>query len=449
MLLLLLLLSLSLIRHEEMQADDENVSLSLSVMDEQERCQLQETKGSSGSPAGSFSPNLSCRDSPSEEHSYHVHVSKSSEVSRCACQSSTSTGATSVGRPATSAKRRCQMIESFSLTEIRSPTTSSLTEFDPLHSRSRSVQGTMATLSRTPSYLSGKAQYVQQQHSRSDSSFNYESNISEMDTNKPVNYFEYRSLESITSPTISDTTISQHDEEQEEEEEEANSTRVNFDEGSTFTSPREEEPAVVIEDGLYSPMVITNHSPQMMMVMVNGEKSLDNVRPTPPPTPATTPVKSASSPPPVTNTSTCTFATNSSVSSKPSRPSSSSKKMGGKSKSARHRRRKAQSQNNKHASSNEDLSVRSGTKRTYGQQQAVHQSHQHHHADWSILPIFKQLIVQKQLECGGTQSQPITGVSDDERTTTTSLANEEKDEVHRQMSSCPNLSIKCDVVEYF
>ena len=452
----------------------------------------------SPSPPCSFS-NLSgpsC-DSPSEV--YHQAVvpksSTSPTVSRCACHRPPATSPSCWP----SNRRRCQMVESFSLTEIRSPATgaSLFSEFEPTHSlsRSRSVQGTTLS-SRLSPYLGGGGKatcpYAQQQHSHSDSSFNYESNMSEMDAtqSKPVNYFEYRSLESITSPTVSDTTISQQGdndvlaEGEEEEEEEANSTRVNFDEGSTFTSPREEE-LVAIEDGFYSPasysVLIANHN------LVNGgEKQVsappqppsprEGIRSTPPPTPATTPVKTSScsgsrpsSPSTATattttttsSTSTTTFVNLSSVHQhkEGQRSSSGRKKTGGsksKSQSARDRRRTRAQSNNKHAS-NEDVSVRSG-KRTLGQQhqhqQAVHQLQQQQHpADWSILPIFKQLIVQKQLESGGTQSQPISsGLSDDERimtTTTTTATIDEIDDGHRQMSSCPNLSIKCDVVEYF
>jgi hypothetical protein len=451
------------------------------------------------SPPGSFISNLSVDrsgvggggrtqsgDSPSDEWgAAQVHKSPGSvSVSRCACHHSSASGFEGSG---TARRRRCQMMESFSLTEIRSSPsgngTSLSPEFEPIHNRSLSVQGTMATHPRqSPYYLEKGTPYGQQQeHSRSDSSFNYESNMSEVDTmNKPVNYFEYRSLESLDSQTISDTTISQQDgdenegeqeeedlEEEEEEEEEANSTRVNFDEGSTFTSPREEE-LVVIEDGLYSlPMVIANlHSPQTVVV-VNGldktppPSSPQKMRNTPPPTPTTTPVKTSC--PDSRDLTGCATTTPCNVNSsvKPSHSSSTSSKGSrgpsrGKTKSlsTRDRRRRAQSNNKR--TSNEDVSVRT-CQRTLHDPQADQHSQQTasgEHADWSILPIFKQLIVQRQLETGGgCHSQPIGGISDDERitttTTTTKTAIEEIDEGHRQMSSCPNLSIKCDVVEYF
>jgi hypothetical protein len=475
------------------------------------------------SPPGSFISNLSgdrsgggggggggiqSGDSPSDEWgAAQVHKSPGSvSVSRCACHHSSALPG--FGGSGTARRRRCQMMESFSLTEIRSSPsggngTSLSPEFQPIHNRSLSVQGTMATHRRqqSPYYLDCKAgatPYGHHQHeqSHSDSSFNYESNMSEVDTmNKPVNYFEYRSLESLDSPTISDTTISQQDEnegeaeeeeeeeeegeeEGEEEEEEANSTRVNFDEGSTFTSPREEE-LVVIEDGLYSlPMVIANlHSPQTVVVNgLGGDKTTTTTPPptspkemrrkTPPPTPSTTPVKTSCTDLTVGSTATtlpCNV--NSSCVKPPGRSASMQSSKGSsrgsargktKSQSTRDRRRRAAQSNNKHTS-NEDVSGRTSKRTPHGHQPSDQQRPQQttggEHADWSILPIFKQLIVQRQLESGGgCHSQPIGGLNDDERistTTTTKPAIEEIDEGHRQMSSCPNLSIKCDVVEYF
>lgn len=425
-------------------------------------------------------------DSPSDEWgAAQVHKSSGS-VSRCACHHSSASG---LGVSGAARRRRCQMMESLSLTEIRSSPitgngTSLSSEFEPIHNRSLSVQGTMATRSRLSPYSvdckTGAPYGHQQEHSRSDSSFNYESNMSEVDpANKLVNYFEYRSLESLESPTISDTTISQQDgegnDEEVDEEEEANSTRVNFDEGSTFTSPREED-LVVIEDGLYSlPMAIADLNSSQAATVVNGvggdksPPSPEEMRLSPPPT--TTPVKtsctgSPSLPSPTLTSSTLTLAAaaatcnvaftgtpcrSSSTSSKGSRGSTSGKS---KSQSTRDRRRRAQS-NNK-LNSNEDLSGRLSKPTQHGhQQQSELRTPQPtvEHSDWSILPIFKQLIVQRQMETGGAcHSQPISGVTDDERITTkttTKAAIEDIDEDHRQMSSCPNLSIKCDVVEYF
>ncbi|XP_057377524.1 uncharacterized protein LOC130699234 [Daphnia carinata] len=448
------------------------------------------------SPAGSFISNLSGdrsgigggggmqSDSPFDEWAAGPQVHKSSgSVSRCACHHSSGSG---LGVSGAARRRRCQMMESLSLTEIRSSPitgngTSLSSEFEPIHNRSLSVQGTMATRSRLSPYSvdckTGAPYGHQQEHSRSDSSFNYESNMSEVDpANKLVNYFEYRSLESITSPTISDTTISQQDDDanddevdEEEEEEEANSTRVNFDEGSTFTSPREED-LVVIEDGLYSlPMAITDMNSSQTVMVVNGvdksSSSPEETRLTP--SPATTPVKtsctgsSPSLPSPnvtsATTTTTTTTACNVTFTSTPCRSSSTSSKgsrgsTSGKSKSQSTRDRRRRAQGNNKLNSNEDVSGRSSKPTQQGSEQRTQQP-AIEHSDWSILPIFKQLIVQKQLESGGgCHSQPISGVSDDERITTkttTKSAIEDIDEDHRQMSSCPNLSIKCDVVEYF
>ncbi|KAI9555104.1 gamma-aminobutyric acid B receptor [Daphnia sinensis] len=433
------------------------------------------------SPPGSFISNLSAdrsglvvgggsgggvggmqSDSPSDEWgAAQVHKSSGSvSVSRCACHHSSASGL-GVGGPAR--RRRCQMMESLSLTEIRSSPitgngTSLSSEFEPIHNRSLSVQGTMATRSRLSPYSldckTGAPYGHQQEHSRSDSSFNYESNMSEVDpANKLVNYFEYRSLESLDSPTISDTTISQRDGEpnddedvddgEDEEEEEANSTRVNFDEGSTFTSPREED-VVVIEDGLYSlPMV------------VNGDKSPpsdpEQMRLTPPTTPVkTSPVGSPSLPSP--NLTSATATCNVALTGTPCRSSSSKGSRGstgGKSKSQSTRDRRRRAQGNNKLNSNEDLSGRSS--KPQASEQRTQQPTAIEHSDWSILPIFKQLIVQRQMETGGgCHSQPIGDISDDDRITTkTKAAIEHVDEDHRQMSSCPNLSIKCDVVEYF
>lgn len=433
----------------------------MSVLKEQERCHLQQVIASSSPPCSISPSNLSAdlqqSDVPADYLVKNANKS-SSEASRCACYS------TPTAKTATTTRRRCQMIESFSLTEIRSSPVGSMSllEFEPVQlNRCSSVQGTM--LAQHSPYLGGgKSPYSvhhQQQHSRSDSSFNYESNMSEMETNKLVNYFEYRSLESIESPTISDTTMSQQDGE-EDDEEEANSTQVNFDEGSTFTSPRDDEPPAVIEDVVDSPALhMANHNPQLALA-VNGENNKTDVfkpevRSTPPPTPATTPVQtSTAGNSPVLSTSTFVCDP---LASKPNTTGgghrSGAKKFPTKSKSARHRRRKTSSTNKKCVSSNEDIVsiVRSGGHHQRYSGDGDHLSHTiQQSTDWSILPIFKQLIVQKQLEqSGGTQSQPIGGVGDDERPTKTVVIEEKDLETQRQMSSCPNLSIKCDVVEYF
>ena len=153
-----------------------------------------------------------------------------------------------------------------------------------------------------------------------------------------------------------------------------------------------------------------------------------------PPTPSTTPVK----------TSGCESSCNSIKQSGSRRKNQSQ--------STRERRKTrivTHSGGGKPASSHEDITDNNRIQRNSPPQDFLD-----HQSEWSILPIFKQLIVQKHLEqscTNGTQSQPIRVDGDDEigvgsirkRPTV------QDQQGQRQMASCPNLSIKCDVVEYF
>jgi len=327
------------------------------------------------------------------------------------------------------------MMESLSMTEIRSPKHQQQLHLSEGVGRSLSVQGGMMVVSSPVD----KMQY------RSDSSFNYESNLSELDSqnNKRSlmsNCFEYRSLESINSAptTISGGTV------EEEEEEEANSTQVNFDEGSTtFNSPKEE---LEVVDEIKSPslpcasddpVLHQQHNRHLSLRLgnhdankVNGAEFMTE-RPL---TPSTTPVKT----------------------------SGGIKQSGGRrknqSQSTRGRRRTRlvvhSGGGGKPAISHEDISDNNRIQRHSPPEDFLD-----HQTEWSILPIFKQLIVQKHLEqsscTNGTQSQPIRIEDDGEESGSSSSRRRrqtsQNQQGHRQMAmaSCPNLSIKCDVVEYF
>ena len=325
------------------------------------------------------------------------------------------------------------------MSEIRSPKHQNQFNFSQGVGRSLSVQGGMMVVNSPVDKM--------HQHYRSDSSFNYESNLSELDSqnNKRSlmsNCFEYRSLESINSAptTISGGTV-------EEEEEEANSTQVNFDEGSTtFNSPKEE---LEVVDGMKSPLssacddpVLQKHKRHFSLRLCNHDANKINgaefmtERPL---TPSTTPVKTSSS---------------------SGGSAGSIKQSGGRrknqSQSTRERRKTRlvvhSGGGGKPAISHEDISDNNRIQRHSPPEDFLD-----HQSEWSILPIFKQLIVQKHLEqsscTNGTQSQPIRIEDDAEESGSSSRRRQttQDQQGHRQMAmaSCPNLSIKCDVVEYF
>lgn len=283
------------------------------------------------------------------------------------------------------------MTESLSLTEVRSSSSNGMTadQLEQTRLRSLSVQLVMNHGAHHPRSVV--------EHSRSDSSFNYESNVSElMDGKALANYFEYRSLESLESPTVDGSLT-----------EEANSIQVNFDEGSTFNSPGDE----LLTDGLDVHQLYAAAAQQTLNhdqgTLLNGEEDVDveePTRPTPPPPP----------PPP---------------------KSSSGRK--GKSQSTRERSKASRT---------------GGGAKPPAEHQQCHPASsasrrgERHEEVEGILPIFKQLIVQKQLESTGAHSQPLDTHQDENEEVGRMMI---KDSEDRQLSSCPNLSIKCDVVEYF
>ena len=400
-----------------------------------QQLQQQKLKEESNPAAEPFIAHVANHQQGSSNLFRSTSAQSSSELSRCACQhSAVSPGGSSTPTTTNTRRRRRRrtnrltMLESLSLTEIRSPKSHQHQQFNLREGgigRSLSVQGGMMIASSSP---------MDKVYHRSDSSFNYESNLSELDSqnNKPSlmsNCFEYRSLESINSAptTISGGTV-------EEEEDEANSTQVNFDEGSTtFNSPKEElepmaEDSMMQQQQRHLPLRLSNHNANTL----NGGEFMTET----PPTPSTTPVKTSGA-----GESSC----------------NSIKQSGGRrknqSQSTRERRKTrivSHSGGGKPASSHEDI-----TDNNRIQRNAPPEDFLDNQSEWSILPIFKQLIVQKHLEqscTNGTQSQPIRLDGDDDEISVGSSKNRptvQDQQVHRQMASCPNLSIKCDVVEYF
>ena len=322
-----------------------------------------------------------------------AHPTDVSETLACRSFSSSSRPTTS----RTKRRRRRGMVGSYSLTEIERQAASG-----ELSGRSLSVQAV-----RGDNRVS-----LQQQHCKSDSSFNYESNISEMENSgrRPVNCFEYRSLESLAD-SASDTTISRGD----VEDEEANSTRVNVDESSLFNSPRDidESSVIVMEDDHFCPL--PNHG----LVVLNGSSIPVEER-----------VPETSSPPtPVNSTAS-------------GKSQSSGRRANGKSQSTRDRRRRPKSAR-KSPVDRRTLLERSPSVPAPPMPAFEPACQDVEPTDLSILPIFKQLIVQKQIEsCSSNgRSQPINV---NEVNSTGGQSQKE-----RQLASCPDLFIKCDVVEYF
>lgn len=358
----------------------EDASPSLSVLAEQERQQLAD------------SVQLPVDDSP-------ANPTDASET--LPCQSFSSSSRPSTGR--TKRRRRRGMIGSYSLSEIGRQSAPG-----ELAARSLSVQAVR----------DNQRSALHQQHCKSDSSFNYESNVSEVENSgrRPVNCFEYRSLESLID-SASDTTISRGD----VEDEEANSTRVNVDESSLFNSPRDlDEPSsvVVMADDPFCP--VPNHG----LVVLNGSNVVaeDGAVQTPGSSSPPTPVNSLAS----------------------GKQRSSGRRANGKSQSTRERRRRPKTTRK----SSDDANKRTPLERSPSVPTAPLPSSEPvcpevEPADLSILPIFKQLIVQKQIETGANngRSQPINF---NEANSTAGLSQKE-----RQLASCPDLFIKCDVVEYF
>lgn len=288
------------------------------------------------------------------------------------------------------------MVGSFSLTEIERQAAPG-----ELSGRSLSVQAVRGS----------NRIALQPQHCKSDSSFNYESNISEMENSgrRPVNCFEYRSLESLVD-SASDTTISRGD----VEDEEANSTRVNVDESSLFNSPRDvdESSVVVMEDDPFCPL--PNHG----LVVLNGS----NI-------PVEGVPETSSPPTPVNSTAS-------------GKSRSSGRRANGKSQSTRERRRRPKSARKSPEDRRTPLE-RSPSVPAPPLPPFEPASQEVEPTDLSILPIFKQLIVQKQIETSSSngRSQPIN-VNE-----VNSVGDQSQKE--RQLASCPDLFIKCDVVEYF
>lgn len=304
------------------------------------------------------------------------------------------------------------MTESLSLTEVRVAPNMWL---EP-HQRSYSVQ---VMMSGAGGGQSGKTCAVVE-HSRSDSSFNYESNVSElMDGKALVNYFEYRSLESLESATTDGSLT-----------EEANSIQVNFDECSTtFNSPRDDWEGEVnqlyaaVDDAVSAAQESHHHHPPPPLPVGDPSGSLNHDQTT---------LNGAAEAEVVTTIPHQSETPPSSTSTTVVRQTVKSSSRKNKSHSTRTRGRR-------NRKSKPD--VRS-SQALMGESER-HQQHEH----VAILPIFKQLIVQKQLE-STVQSQPLNSKSNDGSRDDIQRPRSKEFE-DRQLASCPNLSIKCDVVEYF
>jgi len=226
-------------------------------------------------------------------------------------------------------------------------------------------------------------------NSRSDSSFNYESNISEekMFTSE---CYKYRSLESVDSSHT-----------------DCNSIQVNFDESSTLNSPKEED---LINTELKSSQVSNQQTAKTSTILYHrGSNCLSS--------------ETLNG-----NMDSVHLSHTPSVTSMSSKSSQSRKRK--KSHSNRQRRRKSKTK------SNDSISLNSVTQCSISNPDIARRKLSLNRtmkldltSNWSILPIFKQLIVQKRQGRRIVDDMPVDDT--------------------RQMSSCPNLSIKCDVVEYF
>ena len=284
-------------------------------------------------------------------------------LSRCACH-----------------ETRRRMFESFSLSKIAISQKYDNISIKP---KSFSVQGA----------LNDETTYTDPySNSKSDSSLNYESNISE-EKMFPSECCKYRSLESVNSNHT-----------------DCNSIQVNFDESSTFNSPKEEE---MINTELKSSLFYQVSNQQTIKTSTNTNHSSSNCW---------------SSDTLNGNADSVHLSHTPSVTSISSKSSQSRKKK--KFLSTRQRKRKSKPKSNDTSSlnsvtqcsiSNPDITRRKPSLNKTMKQDLT--------GNWSILPIFKQLIVQKH-----QGSRIVNDIPVDET---------------RQMSSCPNLSIKCDVVEYF
>ena len=320
----------------------------------------------------------------------------------------------------------------------------SLEEMSVSHVESGDHQLSPTVINRSVSYEGAWASYstkhgrVDANRSRSDSSINHESNMSEDGRDSMVfNYFDYQSLESLASSSITD----------------CNSIQANFDDESPVNlSPStivDDEPATakVSHDDDNDDVVQVFESPPVEeeALAEPSERPLyhnhicsncptENV--------GQTAVESAG---PIDVESLDWAAPKSQHSSSASGRKSSVKTACSQSREKRRRRSKKQKLQTvaydpsaaRCSVSNPEMLRPSLTRHGHGQSAR----------DWSILPIFKQLIAQKHQETGHPrqqQQQHQRQQFDD--------ANEEgsvSDRRQRAMSSCPNLSIKCDVVEYF
>ena len=367
--------------------------------------------------------------------------------SRCACHS------ISAGRGVS---------ESFSLNEIRFPGGSDEDSIQlgghALKNRSVSFEG----------MFTGRKWCATSSHSRSDSSFNHESNMSE-DTRAAAtfNYFDYRSLESLQNSSNNSNT-------------DCNSIQVNFDDESPVTwSPKDilddlppppdsilvPEPEEEEEEEEEEDAAATHPADDMDEddASVSREQGTD-VEPS-----------SAEYNHNWSDQSCGTLKNDddedpSSVQSNPRRSWSTlnnngggggSRKNVGKSRSARERRRPNSKKKRQQLSSETDGSVsqysvsnpelqQSRRRKRSALRRKTIEGASAAPCDQSILPIFKQLIAQKHQDTFHQRPQIhpsgdgiIQNHEDD--------VDDEDDENEscQRISSCPNLSIKCDVVEYF
>ena len=305
---------------------------------------------------------FSVKGSPSNENACYSDITC---LSRCACQ-----------------ETRRRVLESLSLSKIPIGQTYDNVSINPKN-KSFSVQGALndKTICADPF-----------RNSRSDSSFNPESNVSE-EKMFPSDCYKYRSLESVDSSHT-----------------DCNSIQVNFDEGSTFNSPKEEEMNnTEVKSNLYyqvsnqqtrNIVTHTNHGGSNCWSSETLNGNADSVH--------------------LSHTPSVT-----SISSKSS-PSRKRKKFH----SSRQRRRKSKSKSNDSSSLNSVTQCSISNPDIARRKLSLNKTVKHDlTGHWSILPIFKQLIVQKHQGSGTVDAMSV-------------------DEA-RQMSSCPNLLIKWDVVEYF
>ena len=290
---------------------------------------------------------------------------------------------------------RRRVLESFSLSELHVWQRHDAVDMKAKR-KSYSVQGTLNDETRL-----ANPYYHSHSHSHSDSSFNYEPNLSEEKVF--TSEYKYRSLESVDSSERND----------------CNSIQVNFDEGSTFNSPKEEDVSQInselqLSSNFYQQYQQVNNQQASSNTNTNANHSYINCW---------------SSETLNGNADGTCLSHTPSLTSISSKSSQSRKRK--KSHSSRQRRRKFNSKANDSNSSNSvtqcSISNPDIARRKLSLNKAINK--QEATGNWSILPIFKQLIVQKHQGSGTVNDVPV-------------------DET-RQMSSCPNLSIKCDVVEYF